>query len=151
LALVDLPRKWLLLSAAGLALVVTPYLACSSSESENVASFSEADADAKLLGTWQGTAEIEGESIPFSLMLERAPWQRLTPGHLAVAGTLTSEHPALNGTVDGAFDSHGDHAALLALRLDNGKTLHGTLEGDALSDGRIDNTAHAGTFGLTRP
>jgi hypothetical protein len=151
LALVDLPRKWLLFGAAGLALVVTPYLACSSSESENVASFSEADADAKLLGTWQGTAEIEGESIPFSLMLERAPWQRITPGHLLVAGTLTSEHPALNGNVDGSFDSQNTRGASLALRLDNGKTLHGTLEGDTLSDGHIDSAAQAATFALARP
>jgi hypothetical protein len=143
-------KKWPILAVCGLGLLVTPYLACSGSEPE-VASYSEADVEAKLLGTWQGTAELEGESIPFSLTLERAPWQRLTPGHVVVAGTLTSEHPALNGAVDGAFDSQNNHAASLALRLDNGKTLRGTLEDDTLSDGRIDSAAQTGTFGLTRP
>jgi hypothetical protein len=146
-------KKWLLLGLFGLGLVVTPYLACSSSsQAESVETYSEADVKAALLGTWQGTAELDGESFAFSLTLERTPWQRPAHANLVVVGTLTSENPAFNGSLDGSFDyPHGFSKAALALRLDNGKTLRGTLEGDTLSDGRVDSAAQVGTFGLTRP
>ena len=143
-------KKWLLFGIFGLGLVVTPYLACSSAESEKLASYSEADVRSALLGIWQGTAELDGESIPFALTLERAATP--TPANIAVVGTLTSENPSFNGVVDGSFAApHSLDAASLALRLDDGKTLRGTLDGDTLSDGHIDSAAHAGTFGLTRP
>ena len=62
-------KKWLLLGVFGLALVVNPYLACSSNETEY--SYSEADMKDAVLGTWQGTAEMDGETVEFSLVLAR--------------------------------------------------------------------------------
>jgi hypothetical protein len=63
-------KKWLLLGIFGLALVINPYLACSSSE-EGFA-FSESDLKAAVLGTWQGTADLDGETVEFSLVLDQA-------------------------------------------------------------------------------
>jgi hypothetical protein len=150
LVLVKFSRNQLLLGALGLALLVTPYLACSSSESDTPAQGAE-QQQARLLGNWQGTAEIDGETIPFSLSLDARP-QKSSPERLVVAGTLTSENPAFDGAVDGYFGvDASSQRATLSLRLDDGKTLLGTLEGEALSDGRIVNVARTGTFGLTRP
>jgi hypothetical protein len=42
-------KKWLLLGVFGLALVINPYLACSSNE--DAFSFSESDLKAAVLGT----------------------------------------------------------------------------------------------------
>lgn len=145
-------RNQLLLGALGLALLVTPYLACSSSESaSSEASTSTEELQSKLLGTWQGSAEIDNETIPFSLSLDQRG-ATSTPERLTVVGSLTSENPSFDGAVDGYFGIDAtNHRVTLSLRLDDGKTLLGTLEGEALSDGRIVNMARTGTFGLGRP
>lgn len=144
-------RNQLLLGALGLALLVTPYLACSSSEHTAEPTTSTEELQTKLLGTWQGTAEIDNETIPFSLSLEQRGASS-TAERLGVVGSLTSENPSLDGAVDGYFGiDNANHKVTLSLRLDDGKTLLGTLEGEALSDGRIENMARTGTFGLSRP
>ena len=145
--LAKLSRNQLLFGALGLALLVTPYLACSSGTEAAPADVGELQA--KLLGTWQGTAELDGETIPFSLTLEHAPTKD-APERLAVAGSLTSENPTFDGAVDGHV-GFAKQRPTLSLRLDDGKILLGTLEGEALRDGHIDNVAHTGSFGLTRP
>jgi hypothetical protein len=69
-----------------------------------------------------------------------------------VVGSLTSENPSFDGAVDGYFGiDSANHRVTLSLRLDDGKTLLGNLEGDALTDGRVENAAHTGTFAITRP
>jgi hypothetical protein len=151
LELAKFSRNQLLLGALGLALLVTPYLACSSSEHGTDSATSTDDLQTKLLGTWQGTAEIDNETIPFSLSLEQRGATSTTE-RLAVVGSLTSENPSFDGAVDGYFGiDTANHRVTLSLRLDDGKTLLGTLEGEALSDGRIVNMARTGTFGLGRP
>src|SRR6188768_2956026 len=119
-------KKWLVLSAFGLALVVNPYLACSNSN-ENEFSYSEADMKDAVLGTWQGTADIDGETVEFSLLLEQASAKSKTQSvsapkvqpqcssrsfvkpaaacsvmsQMPIVGSLTSVNPALNGAIDG--------------------------------------------------
>jgi hypothetical protein len=147
--LTQLTRKQLLLGAASLALLVTPYLACSSSSDTAPASESAEAQQARLLGTWQGTAELDGETIPFSLTLDRQARQ-ISAERVAVVGAITSENPNFDGVVDGNVGS-SDKGVTLSLRLSDGKVLLGTLEGEAIGDGRILRAAQSGTFGLTRP
>ncbi|HVY27381.1 MAG TPA: hypothetical protein VHB79_12575 [Polyangiaceae bacterium] len=149
--LAKLSRNQLLLGALGLALLVTPYLACSSSDKVSDSAETPDELRSKLVGTWQGSAEIDSETIPFSLSLEPRG-ATSTAERLGVVGSLTSENPYFDGAVDGYFGIDvANHRVTLSLRLDDGKTLLGTLEGETLSDGRIENVAHAGTFGLSRP
>lgn len=130
-------------------------------------------ARASLLGTWQGTAEIAGESLPISLVLEPAPARRgvgtdsrapsgarpaagamVAPGEVAVIGSLTSENPELNGSLDGSLDvGDGLASVRVSLRVDAGITLNGFLQTDALNDGRVEggDADHSGTFSLFRP
>lgn len=171
-------KKWLLLGVFGLALVVNPYLACSSSNDTEFR-YSEADMKEAVLGTWQGTAEMDGETVEFSLVLEQASAKSKTQSVSApkvqpqctsrsfvkpagacwvmstmpLVGTLTSVNPALNGAVDGEARIDGVElgAAELSLRLEDGKQLSGALEKQALSDGSITSKARLGTFSLSRP
>lgn len=145
--LAKLSRNQLLLGALGGALLVTPYLACSSDSASEAGG--EADLASLALGTWQGTAELDGETIPFSLTLERQA-QQLTAERLAVAGSITSEHPFFDGAVDGSIGISLQRATL-SLRLDDGKVLLGSFDGEGLRHGDIVAVADAGTFGLSRP
>lgn len=150
--LAKLGRNRLLLGALGLALLVTPYLACSSSDQGADSAESVEELRNKLVGTWQGTAEIDNETIPFSLSLDQRRATISTPERLGVAGSLTSENPSFDGAVDGYFGiDAANHRVTLSLRLDDGKTLLGTVEGETLTDGRIENVARSGTFALARP
>ena len=170
-------KKWLLLGVFGVALVINPYLACSS-ENDSDFTYSEADMKEALLGTWQGTAELDGESVPFSLVLEQASAKSSTqsisaPGvqpqcgsrsfvkpagacislsDMPVLGTLTSENPNLNGAVDGHIQAYRTlEGAQLKLRLEDGKVLDGLIEKQSLNDGRITTNVQLGTFSLSRP
>jgi hypothetical protein len=145
-----MPKQWLLLGCVGLALVVTPYLACSSHESESI-TVAEADLKQAALGTWQGSAELDGETIPFSLVLEQAIGKAKARNSIFVVGTLTSENPALNGVLDGQVQASSADAFSVALRLDDGKQLAGNLEKQSLGDGHIDSPARNGTFSFARP
>lgn len=169
-------KKWLLLGVFGVALVINPYLACSSS-SEDEFKYTESEMKSAVLGTWQGTAEIDGETVSFSLVLEQqgaksktqsAP--RVSPqcatrsfvkpaaacitmSEMPLVGTITSQNPDLNGALDG-----GAHAYVnldptdLDLELEAGLSLRGMINGDSLSDGSITAASgNVGTFSLSRP
>jgi hypothetical protein len=169
-------NKWLLLGVFGVALVINPYLACSSS-SEDEFKYSESEMKSAVLGEWEGTASLNGESVAFSLTLEQASNEsktqsapRVSPqcgsrsfvkpaaacvsmSEMPLTGTITSENPDLNGAVEG-----GAHAYLnldptdIDLVLESGLTLHGSIKSDALKDGRISTReGDAGTFSLSRP
>lgn len=170
-------KKWLLLGVFGLALVVNPYLACSSNE--DGFSFSESDLKAAVLGTWQGTADLDGETVEFSLVLDQASAKSKTQNlsgpkvqpqcgarsfvkpagactsntTMPVSGTLTSVNPALNGGVDGEVNISGNILSLaeLALRLEDGTVLSGAIEKQSISDGLVSKSRQIGTFSLTRP
>jgi len=166
-------KKWLRFGVFGLALVMNPYLACSNSR-EGDFSYSEADLKEAALGTWEGSAEIDGESVDFSLLLEQASAKSkisapkvpppcaarsfvkpagacVTMSELLVVGTLTSVNPALNGAVDGAVVAYKDLGpAELTLQLENGTRLAGTIEKQSLSEGQI-SARQSGAFSLSRP
>src|ERR1041384_6785882 len=164
-------KRWLLLGAFGLALVVNPYLACSSNEGESDFNYSEDEMKRALLGTWQESALLEGETVHFSLVLEQAR-ARAAPGsapqcasrsfvkpaaaciastNMPVVGTLTSVSPDLNGAVDGGFTAFRTlDGAMLNLRLESGTVLLGTVKEDALVDGSLRSGA-TGSFSLQRP
>ncbi len=170
-------KKWLLLGVFGLALVVNPYLGCSHS-GESDFTYAESDMKDAVLGTWQGSAEIDGETVPFSLVLEQASGKSKTQSisapkvqpqcgsrsfvkaaaaclslsDMPVIGTLSSENPAFNGAVEGHVQAFRTLAAApLTLQLEDGKVLSGTIEKQALSEGRIAATAEVGTFSMARP
>jgi hypothetical protein len=171
-------KTWLLLGVFGVALVVNPYLACKSTDDDEF-EYTEAEMKQAVLGTWEGTAELEGESVAFSLVLEQASDKSKTqsvsaPGvkpqcssrsfvkpaaacvsmsEMPLTGTITSQNPELNGVLDG-----GAHAYLsldsisLDLVLESGKTLSGALRDDALSEGSIRaSSGDVGRFSLARP
>jgi hypothetical protein len=170
-------KRWLFFGFFGLALVINPYLACSSNE--DGFAFSESDLKAAVLGTWQGTADLDGETVEFSLVLEQASakskTQSLSPPKvqpqcgarsfvkpagacissttMPVSGTLTSVNPALNGVVDGEVNILGNllSRAELALRLEDGTVLGGAIENQAISEGLVSKSRQIGTFSLTRP
>ena len=169
-------NKWILLGVFGVTLVVNPYLACSSKDDEF--SYSEAELKQAVLGNWVGTADIDGESFDFSLVLEQAPAKSETQStaapqvqpqcaqrsivkpagacismtQMAVVGTLTSVNPALNGSLDGDVYAYKDLGpAELELRLEDGKQLAGRIEKQALSDGSVTAPAKIGGFSLARP
>jgi hypothetical protein len=171
-------KKWLLLGVFGLALVVNPYLACSNSNEQEF-TFSESDVKEAVLGTWQGTADLDGETVEFSLVLEQASAKSQTQSlsapkaqpqcssrsfvkpagacgvstSMPVVGTLTSVNPVLNGVVDGDVNIYGRDlvGAGLALRLEDGTQLSGQIEKQSLSDGSITSKVQQGTFSLSRP
>ena len=145
-------KKWLVSVALGLALVAGPYLACSAS-SETEVGYSEAELKGAVLGAWEGNADIDGESVDFSLVLEHAS-VKSKPGNTTtvVSGTITSVNPALNGSVDGEISVGKELARMeLGLRLEDGTQLGGSIESQALSDGRILRPQRNGTFSLSRP
>jgi hypothetical protein len=169
-------KKWLLMSMSGLALVINPYLACSSNEDEFT--YSEADMKAAILGDWEGSGELDGEAVAFTLELEQASAKSKTqsvsaPGVkpqcgtrsfvkpaaactsesvMPLVGTITSSSPTLNGSITGELvASLNLDSAGLRLLLEDGKTLNGTLKGDELREGYIVASAQVGSFSLARP
>jgi len=171
-------KNWLLLGVFGIALVVNPYLACSNSADEEEFTYSEQDMKAVILGDWEGSADLDGESVPFTLTLEQASAKSQTQSSSApsvkpqcasrsfvkpaaacaslstmpLVGTITSSNPALNGAVTGELMASRilDNAGL-SLQLEDGKTWSGTVKADEVSDGRIYAAEQVGTFSLTRP
>lgn len=140
-----------MLAAAGLVLLGLPYLACSSREGSGDPSKSEADLKAAVLGTWQGTAEIDGETVPFSLTLQPVAARAATARSLFLTGSLTSENPDVNGALDGAASAEVDGDALeVRFRLDDGKIFSGRVESGAITDGRINDKAPVGSFSMSR-
>jgi hypothetical protein len=170
-------KKWLALGALGLGLVVNPYLGCSES-GESDFTYSEAEMKLALLGTWQGTAELDGVTTPFSLSLEQASGKSKTQGAAApqvqpqcgsrsfvkpaaacvsettmpLVGGLSSENPALNGAVDGYFVAYRTLDSVeLHAAVEGGVVLRGRIEGHALSEGTLANAPQTGSFSLARP
>lgn len=168
-------EKWLLLGVFGLALVVNPYLACSSKEDDF--DYTESEMKQAVLGEWVGTAELDGESADFTLSLQQASAKSKTQSVSApkaqpqcgsrsfvkpaaacwstttmpLVGTITSVNPALNGVVDGeAFSGPTLDPVELSLHLEDGKQLSGMLKKDSLSDGSISSKVELGTFALAR-
>ncbi|HXK18119.1 MAG TPA: hypothetical protein VNG33_09975, partial [Polyangiaceae bacterium] len=130
--------RYLALGGCALALLITPYLACSSHGGTGDPGRSEADMGAAAIGTWQGSAEIDGETVPFSLGLQLAPRRSAAAHGLSVVGTLTSENPDLNGALDGVVTAEIDDEGLdVALRLEDGKIFSGRVEHSVLTDGHI--------------
>ena len=169
-------KKWLLFGVFGIALVVNPYLGCSSKEDEFT--YSEADMKAAIAGDWEGTGELDGESVAFTLKLEQASAKSKTQSVSAptvkpqcgtrsfvkpaaacssesvmpLVGTITSSSPTLNGTITGELVAYLNlDSAGLRLQLEDGKTLNGTLKGDELNDGNIFASERVGGFSLERP
>jgi hypothetical protein len=171
-------EKWLFLGVFGVALVINPYLACSSSDDDFA--FSESDLKQAVLGRWQGTGDLDGETVEFSLVLEQASAKskaqslsapKVQPQcgarsfvkpagacvgstSMPVSGTLTSMNPALNGVVDGDVSILGRllTSADLALRLEDGTQLNGAIEEQAISDGLVmKSQRQLGSFSLARP
>lgn len=166
--------KWLLLGVLGLALVINPYLACSSEDEFN---YSESEMKSAVLGEWEGTAELNGESVSFSLTLEQAPSKsktqsapRVTPqcgtrsfvkpaaacvsmSEMPLAGSIASANPELDGLVEGYAHAYVNlDPTELDLVLESGLTLHGNIKSGSLKDGSINTREdNAGTFSLTRP
>lgn len=170
-------KQWLVLAVFGLGLVINPYLACSNSN-ESDFSYSEADMKDAVLGAWQGTADIDGETVEFSLLLEQASAKSKTQSisapkvqpqcssrsfvkpaaacvalsQMPVVGTVTSVNPALNGALDGDVTAFKNLDRVeLSLRLEDGTQLAGSLERQAVADGRILQPQQVGTFSLARP
>ncbi|MES1187801.1 MAG: hypothetical protein ABUL60_28540 [Myxococcales bacterium] len=170
-------KKWLIVPVFGLALIANPYLGCSHSD-ENGYSYSEADMKRAVLGSWEGNADIDGESVEFSLVLEQASAKSKTQSisapkaqpqcssrsfvkpaaacwvttSMPVSGTITSVNPALNGAVDGVVTAGADlDPAELSLRLEDGTQLSGAFKKQALSDGHVTKPQQIGTFSLSRP
>lgn len=169
-------KNWMLWGVFGLALLINPYLACSSSEEDFT--YSEQDMKAAILGEWQGTGELDGEAIAFTLTLEQASAESKTQSLSAprvkpqcgtrsfvkpaaacvsesvmpLVGTITSSSPSLNGTITGELvASLNLDSAGLRLQLEDGKTLSGTLKGDELLEGHIFASSQVGGFSLARP
>lgn len=169
-------KRWLLLGVFGVALVVNPYLGCDRA-GESDFTYAEADMRDAVLGTWQGSADIDGESVPFSLVLDQASGKSKTQGGVApkvqppcgtrsfvkpaaaclsstdmpVVGTLSSENPALDGAVDGHAQAFRTlDSVTLTLSLQDGKVLTGAIEKQALSEGRVTAAAPLGTFSMAR-
>lgn len=168
-------------SLFGLAFLANPaLLACSSSDEEEDFAYGEADMKAVALGEWQGVAELDGESVAFTLTLEQASGKSSTqsvsaPGvmpqcgsrsfvkpaaacisrsSMPVVGTLTSNHAELSGPVVGehmAFRSL--EPSELHLELEGGLSLGGMLKQHAINEGQIHRAGvgELGTFTLSRP
>jgi hypothetical protein len=164
-------KRWPVLGSFGLALLVNPYLGCSTQGGSDF-TYSEADMKSVALGTWQGSALLDGEAVPFFLTLEQAREGAKAPGsqsqcasrsfvkpaaactamtRMPVIGTLTSENPAFNGAVDGDLVAHRTLDEVdLSLHVEGGAVLSGRLEDEAVKDGRI-GARLSGGFSLQRP
>jgi hypothetical protein len=169
-------KHWLLLGVFGVALVVNPYLGCNHS-GESDFTYAEADMRDAVLGAWQGSADIDGESVPFSLVLEQARAKSKTQAVMApkaeppcgsrsfvkpaaaclsssdmpVIGTLSSENPALDGAVEGRAQAFRTlDSVSLTLSLQDGKVLTGAIEKQGLSEGRVTAAGQLGTFSMAR-
>jgi hypothetical protein len=162
----------------GLAFLVNPHLVGCSADDEADFTYSEADMRAAVLGDWQGTAELEGETVAFTLTLEQAsatpasqdvvaPPVRPQCGSrtfvrpaaacmsistMALTGTLTSDHPRLTGSVTGEAKAYRTlDSSLLDIQLPDATALRGSVANQALVDGGIHGEAQLGTFTLARP
>jgi hypothetical protein len=166
-------KQWLLVGVFGVALVGNPYLGCSHAGASDF-TYAEADMKEAVLGTWQGSADIDGESVPFSLVLEQASLRSrsiapkvqpecgsrsfvkpaaacLSSSDMPVTGMLSSENPALDGAVEGHVQAFRTlDSVTLTLTLQDGKVLTGTIEKQALGDGRVSAAAPLGTFSMAR-
>ncbi len=168
--------NWSILTVFGVALVANPYLACSSNEQDFT--YSEQDMKSAMLGDWEGTADLDGESVSFTLTLEQASSKSTTQSvkaptlkpqcgsrsfvkpaaacesvsNMPLLGTLASANPTLNGPVTGyLIASRILEGAELTLDLEGGAQLSGHLKSEAVSDGIIRNPSEAGSFALSRP
>lgn len=164
----------------GLAFVVNPNLGCSSNGEGEDGDFtySEQDMKAAVLGEWQGTAELDGESVAFTLTLSQAsaksgtqsssapPFQPqcgsrsfikpaaacISVSTMPLVGTIASEHALLNGAIEGeSMASRILDPSQLYLELEDGTTLNGSLEDQAVLEGEIRGDEPVGTFTLERP
>jgi hypothetical protein len=133
---------------------------------------------AAVLGRWQGTAELEGETVTFTLSLQQAsattsPQGAVPPplepqcgsrsfvtpaaaclsiSTMALVGTLTSEHPKITGAVAGrALAYRNVNPTELELELEDGTTLEGMVDHQALAGGTIAGGDVSGRFDLARP
>jgi hypothetical protein len=165
--------------------LVNPHLvACSSvvadGGDDSDFTYSEADMRAVVLGDWQGTAELEGETTTFTLRLEQASaspaGQRLVAppvrpqcgsrtfvapaaacvsmSTMALVGTITSNHPRLNGSVTGELSAFLTlDSSVLDIVLPERATMNGTLNDQVVGSGGIlgEQGNGLGTFTLTRP
>lgn len=170
-------KKWLLLGLFGVALLANPYLACSSGESQSDFTYSEPEMKSVVLGSWQGSAQLDGETVPFSLVLEQASVKSkpqsvtapplesqcgsrsfvkpaaacISSTGMPLVGALSSINPALDGPVDGTATAYRTlDSVRLELRLESGTVLYGTLEDEALTDGQL-GPSQSGSFSLQRP
>ena len=172
-------NNWLILGVFGVALIVNPYLACShSSESGSDFQYSEDDMKSAVLGSWQGTAELDGVTTPFSLSLEQGSYASRTQSvaapsvrpqcnsrsfvkpagacssesRMPLVGTLSSENPQLNGALDGdVFALRTLDAVYLSLRLETGVELVGTIKARAVKEGVLGDAGATGAFSMSRP
>lgn len=170
-------KKGLIYALFGVALVVNPYLACSPSGGGNF-EYSEAEMKLAVLGSWQGTAELDGVSTPFSLSLEQGSSKSQTQGvgapasrpqctsrsfvkpagacssesRMPLVGTLSSENPQLNGALDGDVSALTTlDAVFVNLRLESGVELVGVIKDQAVNEGSLGSPAQKGTFSMSRP
>jgi hypothetical protein len=161
-----------------LAFLLNPQLIACSSEAEADFTYSEADMTDAVLGEWQGTAELEGETVAFTLTLNQAsatpaanrtvaPPLRPQCGSrtfvqpaaacmsittMALVGTLTSESPRLSGPVTGTAEAFRNlDPTELQLDLEDATRLTGSLHGQAIEDGGIYADVQIGTFTFARP
>jgi hypothetical protein len=140
-------KRWCLLAAA--------FLGACSHENEPDFTYTTGEMNEALLGLWQGTAQVDGETVPFSLSLEEATGKAKTETRsrraLPVIGALTSENPAFNGVVDGAFTAFRTlDSVRFELHVDGGVVLYGNVDDQSLNDGHIGGRP-ADTFSLARP
>lgn len=166
--------KWLAWCFFGVALLVNPQLACSSND-EGEFSYDEGDMKAAILGEWAGVADLDGESVHFTLTLEqassalstKAPSVRpqcasrsfvkpagacVTMSQMPLAGAITSSSPSLDGVVSGQLiASRLLEPSRLELQLEDGRTMSGELSAGKVRDGQVWASAQVGTFSLSRP
>ena len=169
-------KRWLRVGAFVVALVVNPYLGCDRSGDSDF-TYAEADMKEAVLGSWQGSADIDGESVPFSLVLEQASGKSKTQAtvppkvqppcglrsfvkpaaacvsstDMPVTGTLSSENPLLDGAVEGHAQAFRTlDSVSLTLSLQDGKVLTGAIEKQALGEGRVTAAGQLGTFSMAR-
>lgn len=161
----------------GLAFVVNPaVLACSSSDDEEDFTYGEADMKAAALGDWQGTAEVDGEIVAFTLTLEQASAKSsaqsiaappvrpqcgsrsfvkpaaacISISTMPLSGTIASEHSRLNGAVTGELTAYKTlDSASLHIELEDGTRLSGELDEGAIIDGEVVGVEPVGSFTLS--
>ncbi len=173
-------KNWLIIAGFGLALVVNPYLGCSQSSDGTGGEFqySEDDMKSAVLGSWQGTAELDGVTTPFSLSLEQgadaSKTQSAAPpsvrpqctsrsfvkpagacssqSRMPLVGTLSSGNPQLDGALDGEVSALRTlDAVYLSLRLETGVELVGTIKARAVKEGVLGDAGATGSFSMSRP